>query len=174
MKRAVLFILSALLLLSLCACAETKTQKQAENTVTTIPENTSADNRERVKRSVTSKSTLVFEGREIDFEIGCYGNETTTWKNDGSFSSRDAITDETTAVQVAAAIFNGKYKSYAEKGYLPQSVFYDEGYGVYIVDFYKDMPQKTDDGYYVITVGGDIALVIQKSDGKVVDEIWGE
>ena len=76
------------------------------------------------------------------------------------------VPNEEVALEIAKEIFDAMEKSDAAQEYVPQSVFYDEQDGIWIVSFWEE----TDE----ITVGGDCSIAIQKSDGRVLRIWFGE
>lgn len=105
------------------------------------------------------------ENAMIKYESGNFYDK--NWSETiGTYSGRAVIPDEETALKVAEAIFDGMEKSRDAQEYVPQSVFYDNQDGIWIVSFWKDSDQ--------ITLGGDCSIAIQKKDGKVLRIWFGE
>lgn len=104
---------------------------------------------------------------DIEFEQGIFNDK--NWDENIGTYKKDVIPNKETAVAVAVQIFNGmEKKSYAEK-YVPQSVFYDEVDGIWIVSFWEE--NNNDE---MITLGNDCSIALKKNNGQILRIWFGE
>ncbi len=98
----------------------------------------------------------------IKYNEGTYYNK--DWDEKIGSYEKDVIPNKETAIAVAVQIFNGMEKYGGAKDFTPQSVFYDESDGVWIVSFGLN-----NDEY-----GFDCCIAMQQNDGKVLRIWFGE
>lgn len=100
----------------------------------------------------------------IKFESGTYFNK--DWDDTVGTYKNAVVPNQDVALEIAQAIFKGMDKSNEAQAFVPQSVFYDEKDGIWIVSFWKESNS--------ITIGGDCNIAIQKEDGKILRIWFGE
>lgn len=100
----------------------------------------------------------------IKFESGTYFNK--NWDDAVGTYKNAVVPNQDVALEIAQAIFKGMDKSDEAQALVPQSVFYDEKDGIWIVSFGKASNS--------ITIGGDCNIAIQKEDGKILRIWFGE
>lgn len=100
----------------------------------------------------------------VDFEAGIFFDK--HWDETVGTYEGAVVPNKETAIEVAKSIFNGMEKNNDAQQYVPQTVFYDEQDGIWIVSFWKESNE--------IIVGGDCSIAIQKEDGKVLRIWYGE
>ena len=103
----------------------------------------------------------------IEFERGIFYNK--NWNEKVGTYEQDVIPDEHTAIEVAIQIFNGMKKNSKVEKYVPQSVFYDEIDGIWIVSFWEE--KEVDE---MFTVGDDCSIAMKRKDGQVLRIWFGE
>lgn len=105
------------------------------------------------------------ESDMVKYESGIFYDK--NWNETvGTYSEKEVIPDEETALKIAKAIFDGMTKSKEMQEYVPQSVFYDNQDEVWIVSFWNNSEQ--------LALGGDCNIALQKKDGKVLRIWFGE
>lgn len=104
------------------------------------------------------------ENKDVVYKSGIYDNK--NWDESIGTYVMDVIPDEETALKTAEAIFNGMEKSETAQEYVPQSVYYDEQDGIWIISFWQESDEAT--------LGNDCNIAMQKKDGKVLRIWFGE
>lgn len=106
----------------------------------------------------------------IDSGSGIYFDKTWIYDNETPGTYRGIVVpDETTALSIAAAVFNGMEKSAEVQEFTPQEIFYDVEDRIWIVNFAKE-----DSHPFLQMLGNDCSIVIQASDGKILKIQFGE
>lgn len=103
----------------------------------------------------------------IEFKKGTYYDK--NWEEETGTYQQDVIPDKDTAVKIATQIFNGMEKNSDMEKYVPQSVFYDEIDGIWIVSFWE----KKEDSE-MLTVGDDCSIALKRKNGQVLRIWFGE
>lgn len=100
----------------------------------------------------------------VEYRTGNFFNK--NWDETIGTYKEAVVPNKETALELATVIFDGMDKSETEKKYVPQSVFYDEKDGIWIISFGKES-NKT-------ILGEDCSIAIREADGKVLRIWFGE
>ena len=160
MKRwLIMFIIPGILLLTFCGCKSNYVHTQDNGNADSYKE--MSDN---AKGNETTEETIRFEsgtGYSQYWEENPFSPEGTPVP--GVHYPDNLVPDQEAAIELATAIFNIHQREYPKtEPYIPQYVLYDEEKEYWIVAFGKKYDGEG------IRIGGNINIVLQKSDGKVV------
>ena len=102
----------------------------------------------------------------IQYKTGVYDDK--DWSDTVGTYYGDVVPNETVALNIAKAIFEGIEKNQSTSSFTPQLVFYDEEEKVWIVSFWNN--EAVSNGI----IGYDCSIAINKSDGRVLRIWYGE
>lgn len=108
---------------------------------------------------------------DVSFASGIYFDK--NWDDDVGTYQGTVVPDKETALVIATAIFEPLKNTYPLEDFVPQTVFYDEEDSIWIVSFWEDSPQESEDNLLVIT-GYSCSIAFRAEDGRILRIWFGE